>query len=87
MICPAAFYGPTLMRIVTIDAAHFSFQHGMAMRQRELGAHFKVTLKTGIRRSARVDDGASRTAALDVEATRPVTRFAADVLGVVSLGL
>lgn len=83
----AAFDRTSLMRIVAIGAAHFTFHDRMTVRQLELGAHFEVTLKTGIRRAARVDDGASRTAALDVEAARPVTRFAPDVLGVVSLDL
>jgi hypothetical protein len=57
------------------------------MRQLEFGAHFKVTLKTGLRRFARIDDQFSRATTLHVKTARPVARFATHVLGIVTMRL
>lgn len=56
------------------------------MRQVEFRAHFRVALETGRRRSAGIDDQLAVAAAFHVQASRAVTRFAADVLGVVAFG-
>ena len=84
---PAPFHGPAFMRIVAIDAAHFAFQDGVMMGQLELGTHFEMALKTGIRRFARIDDGLGCAPALDVQASRSVTRFTTHHLGVFSMRL
>ena len=38
------------MRVVTIGAADFAFQHRMVVRQLKLRPHFQVTLETSFRR-------------------------------------
>lgn len=73
--------------IVAIGATHLAFQDRMAMRQLETRAHFGVTLEASLRRFARIDDRVRRAATLDVDTSRTVTRFAADVLGVIALRL
>ncbi len=45
---PAAFDRRSFMRIMTIDTAHFSFQHRMVVGQHELRPNLKVTLETGV---------------------------------------
>lgn len=74
-----------LVRVVAIGATHFPFQHRMVMRQLKRGAHFRVALEASGRRFSRIDDCAFLAAALDVQAAGAVTRFATNVLGVVSL--
>ena len=54
------------------------------MRQLEACPYFQVTLETGFRRLARIDNRVRPAATLDVEASRAVTRFTADVLSVLS---
>ena len=83
----AAFNRDALVRVVTIGAAHFPFQHRMMVRQLELRPHFQVTLETGFRDLPRIDDRVRRAAALDVQTARSVTRFAAHVLRVLSVRL
>jgi len=83
----APLYGRADMRIMTIGTTYFAFQHRMMVRQLELCAHFQVTLKTGLRRFARIDDRLGRSPALDMQTPRSVTRFATNVLRVVSLRL
>jgi len=75
------------MRIMTIGTTYLAFQYWMMVRQLELCAHFQVTLKTGLRRFARIDDRLGRSAALDMQTPRSMTRFATNVLRVVSLRL
>ena len=84
---PAPLYGRADMRIMTIGTTYLAFQHRMVVRQLELCAHFQVTLKTGLRRFARIDDRLGRSPALDMQTSRSVTRFATNVLRVVSLRL
>ncbi len=57
------------------------------MGQLKLRAHVEVTLETSSRRFARIHNGVRAAAAFHVKASRPVTRLAADVLGIVTLGL
>lgn len=84
-IRPAAFDRVAFVRVVAIGAAHFSFEHRVMMRQIEFRLHFQMALETGRGRFARVDDRVCAAAAFHVKTSRPVTRFAADVLRVVSL--
>ena len=82
----AAFNRVALMRIVAIGAAHFPFEHRMAMWQLETGTDFCMTLEAGLGRAPGIDDRVRRAAALHVQTARAMTRFAADVLGVGALG-
>jgi hypothetical protein len=75
----AAFDRDSLVRVVTIGATHFPFQHRMMVRQLELCPHFQVTLETGLRIFPRVDDRVRRATALDVQTARPVARLTAHV--------
>ena len=54
------------------------------MRQLEACSYVQVTLETGFRRLARIDNRVRSSATLDVEASRAVTRLTADVLCVFS---
>jgi len=83
----APFDRVSLMRVVTIRAAHFPFQHWVVMREFEFCPHFQVALETSFGRFARVHDGVEAAAALDVKTARPVARFTTHVLGVLSGGL
>ena len=56
----------------------------MVIRQFECRAHLQVALEAGGRRFARVHDRVQPTAACDMKTARPVTRFAASVLGIVA---
>jgi hypothetical protein len=86
-ICRCAVNRDPFVRLVTIGAAHFAFGHWMVMRQLELCAHFQVTLETSVRRFPRIDDCVRRTAALYMQTSRPVARFAPHVFGVLALRL
>jgi len=81
---PAALDHGTLMRVMAISATNFAFENGVMRRQIELGLLVQMALETGFGRLARIDDGASRAAGINVLAARTVTRFAPDVLGVVA---
>jgi len=83
----AAFDRHAHMWIVAISATHLAFQDRMMMWKFKTRPHFQMTLEARFRRSARIDNRVRRAAALDVQTTRPVARFAADVLGVLSLRL
>ena len=65
-ICRRAFNRDAFVYLMTIRAAHFAFGYRMMMRQRERGAHFQVTLETGVRRFSRIDDGTSAASGFDV---------------------
>ena len=80
----ATFDGDTDVRVVAIGAAHFAFQHRMVVRQLKLRPHFQVTLEASFRRLTRIDDRVRCAAAFNVQSSRPMTRFAADVLRVFS---
>jgi len=83
---PAALDGPTGVRVVTIGAAHFAFQHGMVMRHFKSGPHFEVTLETRVRRPARIDNLGFISAAGDVETPGAVAGFAPHFLGIIAGG-
>jgi len=76
----AAFDRYPLVRIMTIGAAHFAFQHRMMVRQLELRSHFQVALETSFRRLARIDDRTSPAAGFNVQTPRAMARLAANVL-------
>ena len=77
-----AFDRDPFVRLVTIRAAHFAFEHGMMMRQRECCANFQVTLKTGFRRLSRIYDRAAAAAAgFNVQTPGSVAIFAAHING------
>ena len=82
--CAAAFDRFAFVWIVAIRAAHFAFEHGMMVRQLKLRTQIQVTLKTGVRRFARINDLTLLAAGLNVQTSRAVTRFATDVLGVLA---
>ena len=81
-IRPSAFDGVALMRVVAIGATHLAFEHRMVMRQIEFRVDLQMALETGRRRSAWIDDQLAVAAAFHVQASRSMTRFAADVFGV-----
>jgi hypothetical protein len=64
------------MRVMALHATHVPFNDRMVMRQVKFRIDVKVTLKTGRRVFARVDDKISATADLDVFAARSVTGLA-----------
>ena len=80
----AAFDRVSLMRVVAICAAHFSFEDRMVIGQFELAPALPGGIGNRWLAFARVDDGVKATAALDVKAARPVTRFATHVFGVLA---
>ena len=86
-ICRGALGRDPFVRFMAIAAAHLAFKHRMMMRQLKCRADFQVTLETGVRRLSRIDDRAGTAASLDMQTPRPVTRFAAHVLGIFSFRL
>ncbi len=86
-ICRGALVRDPFVRFMAIAAAHLAFKHRMMMRQLKRCANVQVTLETGVRRLSRVDDRADSAASFDVQTPRPVTRFAAHVLGIFSFRL
>jgi hypothetical protein len=86
-ICRGALGRDPFVRFMAIATAHLALKHWMMMRQLECRADFQVTLETGVRRLSRIDDRARTAASLDVQTPRPVTRFAAHVLGIFSFRL
>ena len=81
---PTALHGRPFVRIMAISATDLPFQNRVMVRQVELSALVQVTLETGLRRSARINDGVARATGLIVQAAGAVAGLAADVLGVVS---
>ena len=80
----APFDRVSLVRVVAIGATHFPFQHWMMMRQLEFGPHLRVALEAGGGGFSRINNQAALAAALDVQTSGTVTRFAPNVLGVVA---
>jgi hypothetical protein len=76
---PPSSHRAPLVRLMAIRAGHLSFQDRVTMRELKLRPHVKMTLKTGLRRSFRINDQVSRAAALGVQTPGAVTRFTADV--------
>ena len=69
------------MRIVALHAAHVAFDDRMMLRQIEFRVNVEMTLKTGSRIVARIDDELRGTAGLDVFAAGTVAGFAAGLAG------
>lgn len=72
---------------MAVGATDISFEDRVMVRQLELRSHFEVALKARRRRSAWIDDRLGRSAALDVQASRSVARFAAHIRCIVSVRL
>ena len=73
----AAVHCTSLVRVVTIGAIHFAFQHRMVMRHLKLCPHFQVTFETCFGRLARIDNRVCRAGGLNVQAPRAVAALAA----------
>ena len=72
------FHDVCAMRVVTLNAIHSSFDHGMMLRQVEFGMGLQMALEAGGGILARVDDElAAPAAGLGVFAARPMAGFAA----------
>ena len=87
----AAFDRDSLVRVVAIGAAHFTFRHRVVMRQLELRAHFQVTLETGFGVFARINNmwiagSVASAARFHVQAARSMAIFAAQVNGLLHGG-
>jgi hypothetical protein len=70
---------------MTVGATDFALKHGMVMRELEGRADLQMALKASTRRLFRVNDLTALTPTFDVQTPRPMTRFAADVLGFVAI--
>ena len=81
-ISRCAFGGDPFVRLVAIAAAHLALGHRMMMGQCKRCANVQVTLETGVRRLAWIDDRPSSAAGFYVQTPRPVAGLAAHVLGV-----
>jgi len=86
-ICRRALDRDSLVRLMTIGAAHFAFRHGMMVRQLECRANFQVTLETGFRRLSWIYNRTSSAAGFYVQTPSSVARLAAHILGVFSFCL
>jgi len=71
----------SFVRLVTICATHFAFEHRMVVRQGERCANFQMTLETRLRRFTRIDDRVRRAAAFHVQTPRSMAGLAAHVRG------
>src|SRR5262245_49601214 len=59
---PATDDGRSLVRVVAVGAADLAFRHWMMIRELEAAGDLQVTIKTGLGRLSRVDNGAARAA-------------------------
>lgn len=82
-----ALLGAPLMRIMAIRAAHLAGKNRVRVRQIEFCANLQMALEAGLRLLARIQDRAISPAGGNVFASRTVARFAANVLGVLSMSL
>ena len=80
----AAFDRRSLVRVMTIATAYLPLEDRMMKREIELSALVQVAIEADLGRFAWINDGMSCTSALIVQAAGPVTRFAADILGILS---
>jgi hypothetical protein len=80
---PATLDRVAFVRIVTIAAAHLSFDHGMMVRQLKASFHLQMTSKTNLGRLSRVDDHIAHATGFRMFAPRTMARFAADVLRII----
>lgn len=77
----------TFMRIMTIAATHLPMHYRMRVRQVKTALHLQVTVEADLRRPVRIDNSVARTAALRVQAARPVAALASDIRRVHSMRL
>lgn len=70
------FENVAAVRIVAIHTTHAAFNDRMMLRKTEFGMNIKMTLKTGRRVIARIDDECCAAAGFDVFAAGTVTGFA-----------
>ena len=78
------FHDVHAVRIVALDAIHFSLQHRMMLRKMKFRLHFQMALQTRLRVFAGIDDEffkAAATAHGDVFAGRAVAGFASELAG------
>lgn len=68
------------VRVVALNAIHRAFDHGMMLRQGEIGVNLDVALKTGRGIFSGIDDEFC-VAGFGVPAAGTVTGFAADIQG------
>src|SRR6185436_14415691 len=74
------FENVTAVRVMTLDAVHPAFGHGMVLGEIELGVRLEVAIVAGLGILAGIDDElAPATARGDVFAAGPVTGFTAGV--------
>lgn len=72
------FHDVHAVRVVALDAVHFSFQHRMVLRKMKRRLYFQMAIQARLGLLAGIDDEASaRAACRDVLAARPVAGFAA----------
>lgn len=69
------------MRVMAVAATHLSVRDGVRVRQVESTFHFQMAIEADLRRPLGIDNGVPRATALDMQASRAVTAFAADILG------
>ncbi len=79
--------GAARVRVMAIAAGHLAGEHGMAVGHGELGLLVEMALEAGVGRTLRIDDGARAAAGFDVFGAGAVTGLAADVFGILALGL
>jgi hypothetical protein len=79
--------GVPFVGLVTVNATDFACQDGMTVRKMELTPFVKMALKTGFRRLARIDNGATFSARFRVKTARSMARFASHFLRILSIGL
>jgi hypothetical protein len=77
--CAPTFHGAALVDLVTIRTIHLPFQNRVAMRELKLRANVQVTLEARLRRAPRIDDQVRRAAALRMQTSGAVARFASGV--------
>src|ERR1051326_3909810 len=75
----ATFDGVAFVWVVTISTTDLALQDGMVMRQLKCRAHFGMALETGRGRLSRIHDLGAFAAALYMQTSRAVARFAAHV--------
>jgi hypothetical protein len=73
------FHGAALVDFVTIRTAHLPFQNRVVMRELKLRANVQVTLEACLRRAPGIHDQICRAAALRMQTSGAVARFASGV--------
>ncbi len=78
------FHDVRAVRIVALNAIHFSLQHRMMLRKMKFSLHFRMTFDARLRILAGIDDEffqAAASAHRDVFAARTVAGFATELAG------